>query len=255
MWCAKIWNEIQSPWATFSCDLSCKSFGECLYQLCLSRDWDCCSVYFVKKLKLSPIEWRVSVNRNFQIMLEIFSWMKVCTFTWIWSFDLNLSTVALVVCFGSLSSFKASLRSSLVFCKRFFFSRCPSVWLHPSSHHLRPASMCLLGKKNKKKHPRSTMLPPPCFTVGIMCSAWCAVLVFHHTRCFAFIPEVTFWSLLSGAASSSCLQFAKGHVGDTANMTSCSFVFVWFVECMTDCPMDRLSSYQTCQFSWMAMSS
>ena len=93
--------------------------------------------------------------------------------------DLNHSIVALAVFLGSLSYWKVNLRPSLKsFAVSNRFSFKVSLYLAPT---ILPSTLTSFPVPAEEKHLHNMMLPPPCFTVGMLCSEWCAVLVFHHT--------------------------------------------------------------------------
>ena len=100
------------------------------------------------------------------------------SYTWIF-FDLNHSIVALAVCLGSLSCWKVNLFPSLKsFAASHRFSCRIALYLAPS---ILPSTLTSFPVPAEEKHPHSMRLPPPCFTVGMVCSGWWAVLLFHHT--------------------------------------------------------------------------
>ena len=83
-------------------------------------------------------------------------------------FPLNHSSVALAVCLRSLSCWKLNLCPSLKSLED--WNRFPSrisPYLAPSTSFPVPAD---------EKHPYSMMLPPPCFTVGMVFLGWWEVL-------------------------------------------------------------------------------
>ena len=77
--------------------------------------------------------------------------------------NLNHSIVALAVCLGSLSCWKVI--SSLLQTNR--FSSKIVLYLAPS---IFPSTLTSFPVPAEEKHPHHMMLPPPCFTVGMVCS-------------------------------------------------------------------------------------
>ena len=123
-------KSIQPPesilcWTTFRCNDSCKSFWVSLYQRCTCKIAQ--ALPEILKLIWSGL-WLGHSN----------TWM---------CFDLNHSIVALAACLVSLSFWKVtSPVSSLLQNLTGFLPRLSCIWLHPSSHQLRPASLSLLKK-------------------------------------------------------------------------------------------------------------
>ena len=92
------------------------------------------------------------------------------------------SFVILAVCLGSLSCWKVNLWPSLrsrALWKRFSsrISLYLAAFIFPS---IVPAA---------EQHPHSMMLPPPCFTVGIVLGRWWAVPGFLHTYRLELMPK------------------------------------------------------------------
>ena len=94
-------------------------------------------------------------------------------------FVLNPSIVALALWLASLSCWKVNLRPSLKsYVDSNRFSSKISLYLAPS---IFPSTLTIFPVPAEEKHPQSMMLLPPYLTVGMVCSGWCAVLVFRHT--------------------------------------------------------------------------
>ena len=107
------------------------------------------------------------------------SWLSLghCrTFTFMfWSH----SSVALAVCLGSLSCWNVNLHRSLrSFALWSRFSSRIYLYLAP---FIVPSILTSLAVPATKKHPHSMMLPPPCFTVGMLLDGSRGMLGFHQT--------------------------------------------------------------------------
>ena len=92
------------------------------------------------------------------------------TFTelsWSHSFDI------LAVCWGSLSCWKMNYRFSLR--PRALWGRFSSRMSLYIAAFIFPSMLTSLPVPAAEKHPHSMMLPPPCFTVGMVLAKWCAV--------------------------------------------------------------------------------
>ena len=96
-----------------------------------------------------------------------------------------------------------------------------------------------------EKHLQSTKLPP-CLTVRMVCSQWCAVWVFCHTQHFALRPKS---SILVSPNKSAFFHLSA--VSSTWILENCKRDFLWLSSChsikarcekhMTNsCPVDRL---------------
>ena len=107
--------------------------------------------------------------------------------SWLWlghsrTFTLlfwNHSSVALAVCLGSFSCWNVNLcrsRKSFALWSRFSSRIC--LCLAP---FIALSILTSLPVPAVEKHPHSMMLPPPCFTVGMVFDGWWAVLGFSQT--------------------------------------------------------------------------
>jgi hypothetical protein len=91
------------------------------------------------------------------------------------------------LCLGSLSCWKVNLHPSLrswELCRRFKsrFSLYFALFIFPSIVTSLPVPAA-------EKHPYNMMLPPPCFTVGMVLARWWAVPGFLQTWHLAFRPK------------------------------------------------------------------
>ena len=89
-----------------------------------------------------------------------------------------------------------------------FLPRLSCIWLSPSSHQLRQASLSLL----KKASPQYDAIP--CFTVGMVCSGWRAGVLPHIAFCIS--KQWQFWSHLTREPSSTCLLYPPHGLWQTA---------------------------------------
>ena len=117
--------------------------------------------------KLDGFHWCPAIFKSyhrFSIGLRWGLWLghsKKCK-----CFPLNHSTVTLAVCLGSLSCWKVNLRPSLKSLED--WNRFPSrisLYLAPSIIHSIVISFPVPADD---KHPQIMMLPPACFTVGMV---------------------------------------------------------------------------------------
>ncbi|XP_051951468.1 dihydroxyacetone phosphate acyltransferase isoform X2 [Xyrauchen texanus] len=118
-------------------------------------------------LKLHQVGWGASVHSHFQISPEMFKsglWLGHSrTFT---ELSCSHSFVILTVCLGSLSCWKMNLCPSLR--SRALWSRFSSKMSLYIAAFIFPSILTSLPVPAAEKHPHSMMLPPPCFTVGIV---------------------------------------------------------------------------------------
>ena len=127
------------------------------------------------------------------------------------------------------------------------FSSKIVLYLAPS---IFPSTQTSFPVPAEEKHPHSMMLPPPCFTVGMVCSGWCAV--FSATCSILHLGQkLQFWSHLTRAPCSTFVCCAP-HMA--CGISSChSSIKAHSVEFITNsCPVGRLShlscgSLQLCQ--------
>ena len=70
------------------------------------------------------------------------------------------------------------------------------------------------------------MLPPPCLTLGMVCSERCAVLVSATHSVLHLGQKVQFWSHLTRAPSSTCLLCPPHGFWQTANRTPYGFILI-----------------------------
>ena len=104
--------------STFGSDYSFESSWVCLHQLCTSGFGDFLPFFVADLLKLCQVGWGVSVNSNLWQSFHRFSvgfksgllLGHSRTFTFLFR---SHSSVALAVCFGSLSCWNVNLRHSL----------------------------------------------------------------------------------------------------------------------------------------------
>lgn len=142
MWHAKVFITPQSMLsrATFSCNHSCKSFVVCLSQLCTSRHW----IFAEVRLDREHL-WIANTTPEL--------WSLICSFYYTNVFLSNHCCPA--------RSWTSALFSS------FFFANLSFIFLYFKS------TRSSLPAPPEEKHPHGMMLPPPCFTVGMLCWGWC----------------------------------------------------------------------------------
>ncbi len=113
---------------------------------------------------------------SFQVIPQHFSWIKVWTLTW---FFLNHSLVKLFVCLGSLSysmtCFLLRL-SSQTDVLTFSFTIC---WYN--SEFIVPSMIASRPGPDSAKQGQTMILPPLCFTDGIIFLCWNEVCSFLQT--------------------------------------------------------------------------
>ena len=123
------------------------------------------------------------LSRDVQIGFKPGLWLGHSrTFTelsWSHSFDI------LAVCLGSCWKMnrRPSLRSRALWSR---FSSRMSLYI---AAFIFPSIMTSLPVPAAEKHPHSMMLPPPCFTVGMVLAWWWAAPGFLQTWCLAFTPK------------------------------------------------------------------
>ena len=123
--------------------------------------------------------WTAIFQCCHRFSIEFRSGLWLGSFKTLTCFDLNHSTVALAVCLGSLSCWKMNLRPSLKsFADCIRFSSRIALYLAPS---LFPSILTSFPVPAVEKHSHGRILPPPCFTVGMVCSGGWTVLGFCHT--------------------------------------------------------------------------
>ena len=124
-------------------------------------------------LKLSQVGWGASLHSYFQVSQEMFDLVQVRALAGPLK-DIQkpvpkplqhcLGCVLRVL--GSLSCWKVNLRSSLRFWSLWSrFSSRISLYFAP---FIFPSILTSLSVPAAEKHPHSMMLPPPCFTVGMV---------------------------------------------------------------------------------------
>ena len=130
-------------------------------------------------LKLCKVGWGTSVNSHFQGSLEMFNWIHARALAGPLK-DIH----PLLHCLGCvlrvivlLVNLRSSLRS---WALRTRFSLRIALCFAPFSF---PSTLTSPQVPAAKKHPHSMMLPPPCFTIGIVLCRWWAVpgflLIWH----------------------------------------------------------------------------
>ncbi|MEQ2281636.1 hypothetical protein AMECASPLE_032478 [Ameca splendens] len=80
---------------------------------------------------------------------------------------LNHSIVALALCLGSLSCWKVNLLSLQSFADSNRFSSKIALYLASS---IFPSTLTTFSVPAEEKQAQTMMLPPPCLTVGMVCS-------------------------------------------------------------------------------------
>ena len=172
-------------WSTFGSNYSLKYFWVWCFKLGTSIFGKFLPFYFAGPLKLHQVGWGVSVPSHFQISPKMFNRVQV----WLWlghsrtftELSQSHSFVILAVCLGSLSCWKMNLRPSLrsraLLEQVFIKDLSVHCWIHLSS------ILTSLPVPAAEKHPHSMMLPPPCFTVGMVLgyTRWWAVPGFLQT--------------------------------------------------------------------------
>ena len=129
------------------------------------------------------LDWE-SVYSNFQVLLEIANWFRSELWlghsnTWV-RFDQNHSIVALALGLGSCPTGRCTSTpvSSLLETPTSFLPRLSCIWLHPSSHQLRPASLSL---------PKKSIPTAWCYHHHVSRWGWC---VQGDAQCF--LPHIAF---------------------------------------------------------------
>ena len=176
-------------------------------------------------------------------------WATQGTFTelsWSHSFDI------LAVCFGSLPCWKKNRRPNLR--SRALWSRFLSRISLYIAAFIFPSILTSLSVPAAEKHPHSMMLPPPCFTVGMVLAWWWAVPGFLQTWRLAFTPKSSLfvssdqrilflmvWESIRCILAAMCLLLRSGyrHTPPSGHST----IQAWLVDCCRDgCPSGRFSS-------------
>ena len=158
--------------SAFGSDYSFDSSWVCLYQLFTSGFGDFPPFFLADLLKLCHVEQRGSVNKN----VQVFSW---ATHVLSHSCSEVIPVLLWLSAWVSLSCWNINLHCS---------QRSSALWSRLSSRiclylapFIVPSILTSLQVPAAEKHPHSMMLPPPCFTVGMVLNGWWAVLGFHQT--------------------------------------------------------------------------
>ena len=175
-------------WCTFGSNYSLKSFW--CHKLGTTIFGQFCPFLFAAPLKLHQVGWEASVHSHFQISPEMFNriqvWalagpLKDIELSWSHSFDI------LAVCLGSLSCWKMNRRPSLR--SRALWSRFSSRMSLYIAAFIFPSILTSLPVPTAEKHPHRMMLPPPCFTVGMVLAWWWAAPGFLQIWRRASMPK------------------------------------------------------------------
>ena len=177
-------------WCTFGSNYSLKSFWIWCHKLGTPIFGQFCPFLFGAPLKLHQVGWKASVHSHFQISPEMFNriqsglWLghsrTFIDLSWSHSFEI------LALCLGSLPCWKMNRRPSL---------RSRALWSRFSARMslyiaaIFPSILTSLPVPGTEKHPHSMMLPPPCFTVGMVLPWWWAMPGFLQTWRLAFTPK------------------------------------------------------------------
>ncbi len=145
-------------WSTFWFYYSTRSFGVWIYQHGTSWLHNICPLFFSKTLRICQIARASPVHKPLQITPQIFK--RFGSGLW-----LGLSFVNLDVCFR-LSCWKMKFL--------FIFRFLAEAWRFYASIDwylelfIIPSTLTKSPVPAEEKQPRSMMLPPPCFTVGMV---------------------------------------------------------------------------------------
>ena len=148
----------------FGSNYSLKSFIIWSHKLGTPVFGQFCPFLFTEPLELYQVGWGASLHSLFQISPEMFNRIQVLgwlghsrTFTELsWSHTFNIYR-------------HPSLRSRALWSR---FSSRMSLYI---AAFIFPSILTSLPVPAADKHPHSMMLPPPCFTVGMVLARWWAV--------------------------------------------------------------------------------
>lgn len=102
-------------------------------------------------------------------------------------------------------------------------SASSSITMLYSALSVFPSPLTSFSVPAEKRHQHSMTHSSPYFPMGIVCSEWCAVLVFLHTWWFACRPKSLI--LVSSDPNSFCHMFAAScGLWCTANRAFCGFL-------------------------------
>ncbi len=179
-------------WNTFWFYYTTQSFWVWVYQHGTSWLSNICPLFFAKNApnlsdceSISCAQPSSDHPHRFSIGFRSGLWLglsKTSIFFW-WSH----SFVDFDVCFGLLLCWKMKFL--------FIFSFLAEAWRFCANidRYLElfiiPSTLTKAPVPAKEKQPQSMMLPPPCFTVGMLLLWWCAVLFFHQTYLLELWPK------------------------------------------------------------------
>ena len=129
--------------------------------------WSVSPIFFAGRIKLHQVGWGVSVHSHFQISPEVFNQVQV------WALAGPLKDIYRVVPKPLLLSWLcAQGRWNMNLCPSLRFRVLQSRFSSRMSLYIAtfifPSILTSLTVPVAEKHPHSMMLPPPCFTVGMV---------------------------------------------------------------------------------------
>ena len=164
-------------WCTFGSNYSLKYFWIWCHKLGTPIFGQFCPFLFAAPLKLHQVGWEVSVHSHFQISPEMFNRILVWALAWplkdihrvvlkplLWYLGCVLRVVVLL---KDEPSPQSEVKSAL-----------EQVFIQDPGYiaaFIFPSILTSLPVPAAEQHPHSMMLPPPCFTVGMVLAWWWAV--------------------------------------------------------------------------------
>ena len=156
-------------WSTFGSDYSLESSWVWRYKLGTPVFGEFLPFFSADPLKLCQVGWGMSLCSYFQVFPEVFDWVQVRALAGPLKGIQRLVPKPLLRCLGcvrglgrSLSGWKVNLLPSL---------GSWALWSRISSRislYFAPFIFASILTSLQSQHPRSMMLPPPCFTVGMV---------------------------------------------------------------------------------------
>ena len=169
-------------WSTFGTNYSLKTLGVWCYKLDTLIFGQFLPFFFAGPLKHHQVGWGASVHSHFQISTCSISFKSGLWLGNSRSFaelSCSHSFVFLALCLESLSCWAMNLYPSLR--SRALWSRFSSRMSLYIAAFIFPSILTSLQVPATEKHHRSMMLPPPCFTAGIVLARWWTVPGFLQT--------------------------------------------------------------------------